>query len=124
MGSVDNSSCTSFGNYGNDGYGQNAAINGKTCEADTGYMGNPTSQGTGGLSYQLTGRHTEGSNFVMTDGHAKWLRGASVSPGMSAETSTDAQGAHHVTYGTEGPFPTAAGTASTLVGFAATYSVN
>jgi len=41
----------------------------------------------GGLPYNSsfysapTGLHTDGSNFLMADGHAKWLRGASVSPG-------------------------------------------
>jgi len=40
----------------------------------------------GGLPYNSaittqTGRHTDGSNFLMADGHAKWLRGSAVSPG-------------------------------------------
>jgi prepilin-type processing-associated H-X9-DG protein len=29
-------------------------------------------------------RHTEGSNFLMCDGHAKWLRGSAVSSGSVA----------------------------------------
>ncbi len=32
----------------------------------------------------LTGRHTAGSNYLLCDGHAKWLRGASVSGGYNA----------------------------------------
>jgi prepilin-type N-terminal cleavage/methylation domain-containing protein/prepilin-type processing-associated H-X9-DG protein len=32
------------------------------------------------------GRHTEGSNFAMADGHAKWLPGSKVSNGTSAQT--------------------------------------
>jgi len=34
-----------------------------------------------GTSVTQTGRHTDGSNFLMADGHAKWLRGSAVSPG-------------------------------------------
>ncbi len=32
----------------------------------------------------LTGLHTDGSNFLMTDCHAKWYRGSQVSGGMTA----------------------------------------
>lgn len=32
----------------------------------------------------LTGLHTDGSNFLMTDCHAKWLRGSQISGGMTA----------------------------------------
>lgn len=38
-----------------------------------------------------TGRHTDGSNFLATDGHVKWLHGTAVSPGHTAINSTDAQ---------------------------------
>ncbi len=31
-----------------------------------------------------TGRHTDGSNFLMTDSHAKWMRGSQVSDGSNA----------------------------------------
>jgi len=34
-----------------------------------------------GTAVTQTGRHTDGSNFLMADGHAKWLTGAAVSPG-------------------------------------------
>ncbi len=34
-----------------------------------------------------TGRHTDGSNFLMTDCHAKWLRGTQVSAGRNAMAS-------------------------------------
>ena len=50
----------------------------------------------GGLAYNSayftaqTGLHTDGSNFLMTDGHAKWLRGASVSPGGTPWANTTA----------------------------------
>ena len=38
-----------------------------------------------------TGRHTDGANYVMADGHAKWMRGNSVSGGYpnSATSLTD-----------------------------------
>ena len=43
-----------------------------------------------------TGRHTDGSNFLLCDGHVKWLRGSQVSTGdvYSAETPTDNQDQH------------------------------
>ncbi|MGI4789320.1 MAG: DUF1559 domain-containing protein [Janthinobacterium lividum] len=37
------------------------------------------------------GRHNGGSNFLMADGHAKWLRGSSVSSGFTASRPTCAQ---------------------------------
>lgn len=37
-----------------------------------------------------TGVHSDGSNWVMADGHAKWLRGSSVAPGKNAATPTTA----------------------------------
>ena len=59
----------------------------------TGYLGSvtpttPTQNFTG-----QTGRHSDGSNFLAEDGHVKWLHGAAVSPGVTAATSADAQGA-------------------------------
>jgi prepilin-type processing-associated H-X9-DG protein len=32
----------------------------------------------------IPGRHSEGSNFLFCDGHAKWSRGDAVSPGRNA----------------------------------------
>lgn len=44
--------------------------------------GDPASVGLTNTFYdQLVGRHTNGSNYVMADGHAKWMRGSSVSSG-------------------------------------------
>ncbi len=40
-----------------------------------------------------TGRHSDGSNFLLADGHVKWLRGTSVSSGYDAANATDPQGA-------------------------------
>lgn len=44
----------------------------------------------GSLQYSY-GRHLEGSNFLMADGHVKWLRGDAVSTGTKAASSTAAQ---------------------------------
>jgi prepilin-type processing-associated H-X9-DG protein len=41
-------------------------------------------------SVNPNGRHTNGSEFLFVDGHVKWLTGASVSAGFSADTSTTA----------------------------------
>ncbi len=38
-----------------------------------------------------TGRHLEGSNFLMADGHVKWLKGDAVSTGISATDPKQAQ---------------------------------
>ena len=40
----------------------------------------------------LTGRHTDGSNWLMTDCHAKWLRGSQVSDGATALAEDCKQG--------------------------------
>jgi prepilin-type N-terminal cleavage/methylation domain-containing protein/prepilin-type processing-associated H-X9-DG protein len=37
------------------------------------------------------GRHTDGSNFLLADGHVKWYRGSAVSSGFAALKSTDPQ---------------------------------
>jgi len=54
---------------------------------ETGPVGQPT-------SWQSTdlGRHTNMSNYLLADGHAKSLHGTSVSPGDVAATPTSPQG--------------------------------
>ncbi len=47
-----------------------------------------------GSSFLPTGRHMEGANYLMGDGHVKWLRGDAVSRGNLATNSTDAQGSN------------------------------
>ena len=47
----------------------------------TGYMGNRTDPTQYHVPVQPLGWHTDGSNFLAMDGHAKWLRGAAVSNG-------------------------------------------
>ncbi len=72
----------------------------------TGFMGGRTGTmtdtafsnngGFGGGRY-LVGRHFEGANFLMADGHVKWYKGSAVSTGWTAVNPTDAQtsGSNH-----------------------------
>ena len=56
----------------------------------TGYLGGgaPLNSGSGNFS-AATGRHSDGSNYLMADCHAKFLRGTSVGGGHSAPYPTD-----------------------------------
>ena len=62
----------------------------------------------------LTGIHTDGANYLAADGHVKWFRGAAISPGTPAASSSDAQSA-------SGSGRSAAGTGN-LGNFALTFS--
>ena len=58
---------------------------------------NDTGRNVGGLtpnvsSQSLTGRHSDASNWLLCDGHVKWLRDVAVSPGDNADRATDPQG--------------------------------
>jgi len=68
--------------------------------------------------FLTTGRHTGGSNFLLADDHAKWLRGSSVSSGNMGgdQTETTSQDFEYS--------PRAAGTSGTINGkpIAATFS--
>lgn len=61
---------------------------------DTGYLGKMS---VTTLNFNITkfrspgGRHLEGANYSFADGHVKWLKGASVSPGYAPKTTTAAQ---------------------------------
>ncbi len=76
----------------------------------------------------LTGRHTDGANYLLADGHSKWLRSTSVSAGLNNATANACgmAGNNAQVYG--GPGNDAANTAAnsgcsaTLM--AATFSVN
>jgi prepilin-type processing-associated H-X9-DG protein len=75
----------------------------------------PTDAYSGYLEYS-EGRHLSGANYLMADGHVKWLKGDAVSTGKAAASSTDPQdktakcaegteysgpGAHAVTFSTK-----------------------
>ncbi len=88
----------------------------------TGPLGGTTYPGTayeGGFTSTNGGLHTGGSNYLLADGHAKWFRGAAVSPGFTQTSSpTTGEGLQGTTY-------EAAGTSySGTPSFAATFSIN
>jgi prepilin-type N-terminal cleavage/methylation domain-containing protein/prepilin-type processing-associated H-X9-DG protein len=76
--------------------------------------------GAGNQQYAApTGLHTDGSNYLLADGHVKWLHGSAVSCGFDAPTATSPA----VKSGTTtGPFgaSTAEGTGGSV--YAATFS--
>ena len=78
--------------------------------------------GTAGQQYAAaTGRHTDGSNFLMSDGHVKWLRGTAVSPGFNPVNIANPSTALATTGG--GPFGTATAEGSGGSVYTATFSV-
>lgn len=80
-------------------------------------MGNPVRTNTG---YATNPVHSTGSNFLLADGHVKFLKPEQVSPGLTAVNASDAQDATH----TGGNY-TACGTGNLGSGpFVATFSPN
>jgi prepilin-type N-terminal cleavage/methylation domain-containing protein/prepilin-type processing-associated H-X9-DG protein len=75
-------------------------------------------------SNQLTGRHTNGSNFLLCDGHVKFIQPGYVSPGMAANGGTTPSTNAEVTNGSScgGWGCTAAGTQASNPSYVATYS--
>ncbi len=70
---------------------------GKGGDFATGYLGR---RGVGGFyggtdavytKTSPTGRHSDGSNFLLADGHVKWLRGDAVSSYNAAANPTDGE---------------------------------
>ena len=88
---------------------------GKTLIYATGYMGR---RGDGGVPCTFTGPtgiHTDGSNFIMADGHAKWLRGDSISNGgISPSNHTAQYNQGNYAAGTEGTFSDGTAPAATF----------
>ena len=58
---------------------------------DTGPMGNPANTTAAQDTAFPTGRHTDGSEFLLTDGHVKYLKGIAVSSGYMALSPTNGQ---------------------------------
>jgi len=83
----------------------------------TGILGGRINAAAGGTAndFAAAGIHSGGSNFLLCDGHVKWMQAARVSSGPSARTSNDVQDAD--TYYYKG---SAAGTA--VAGWQATFS--
>jgi prepilin-type N-terminal cleavage/methylation domain-containing protein/prepilin-type processing-associated H-X9-DG protein len=86
----------------------------------TGPMGQPAS--SVGVDRTSTGRHTDMSNFLMSDGHVKSLRGTTVSGGDTATSPINPEGAPGIVGTGTGAhaYHGAAGTA--VSSFAATFS--
>lgn len=114
-GSLDTQSFVACGPDGGGDGGADPATTAGALHYDTGWLGNPVrtaGSSTDAKTYNNPangGRHTGGSNFLLSDGHVKWLRGTSVSSGPNASDSTNAQTSSQ-----------AAGTG--VSGFAATFS--
>jgi prepilin-type processing-associated H-X9-DG protein len=118
-----NDHCSPAGN-GRGVYNQSQSNGNPICE--TGYMGHlgsnigASTSGAAGTCYDQVasggakkvngpvGLHGGGSNFIMCDGHVKWLSGMMVSPGNTAATSKDPE------FGPSGG--TACGTEGTFTG--------
>lgn len=81
----------------------------------TGTLGSRARSAGSYIDPATAGRHTDGSNFLLCDGHVKWLRGSSVSSGFNAAHPSDAQGG-----GNDSAPAYAAGTENST--YAATYS--
>ena len=72
----------------------------------TGQLGGNLASGalaTGGTSnFPTTGRHTDGANYLLVDGHVKWFRGVQVSPGFAAPSPTTPQSGPSNPYNADG----------------------
>ena len=109
------------------GVGINASPAQNGGSAATGFLGNRPDNGNFGFDSGTgaTGRHSDGSNFLLADGHVKWLRGTQVSSGTSnSEDGNCPQDQADITaYGNtscNGYYQIAAGTGDPT--FAATFS--
>jgi prepilin-type processing-associated H-X9-DG protein len=114
-GHFDEDSAASFGAYRYDGFSPKGQLKG-----DTGYLGTPPAINPS-WSLNPVGRHGGAANYLMADGHVKYVLGAKVSPGASARYPTDRQGKDTAKYG-DIKVPTAAGTGAAAPSFQATFS--
>jgi prepilin-type N-terminal cleavage/methylation domain-containing protein/prepilin-type processing-associated H-X9-DG protein len=78
-----------IGSPGNDPSGSNVGTSAGSLKYATGYMANSFPGTAPASSFAApTGRHTDGSNFLMADTHAKFLHGAQVSAGNNSDLDT------------------------------------
>ena len=68
----------------------------------TGQLGGGSSVTGGTSTFPTTGRHSDGANYLLIDGHVKWLRGVQVSPGLAAPSPTTPQTGLTNTYSADG----------------------
>jgi prepilin-type N-terminal cleavage/methylation domain-containing protein/prepilin-type processing-associated H-X9-DG protein len=104
-------SSTLYASYSGDGTTDSSNPTGTYA---TGPIGN---RGTSNPSQISNAYHTQGSNFLLTDGHAKWFRPSAVSSGATAGTTGCGEDAG----GSCGTAPTAAST--DVLGNGNTYAV-
>ncbi len=74
---------------------------------ETGYLNGAVSNNASyatGFDSKPGGLHTNGSNYLFTDGHAKWLLPGNVSPGSTAGIPTSTQIDGQYAAGTQGTF--------------------
>jgi prepilin-type N-terminal cleavage/methylation domain-containing protein/prepilin-type processing-associated H-X9-DG protein len=93
------------GSYEPNGYNSSAGgatQNDGTLKYATGIF-NGITQNTGSFT-GTDGRHTGGANYVMADGHAKFLRPTQVSPGHNAGAASNPQVNNSTAAGTSGSF--------------------
>ena len=90
-----------------------AADNAGGSSLATGYMTVPVGTAPAADYSGPLGRHFDGSNVLLADGHVKWLRGMSISCGASAPTAQSMQG---------GGFYNISAAGTQYPGFAATFS--
>jgi prepilin-type N-terminal cleavage/methylation domain-containing protein/prepilin-type processing-associated H-X9-DG protein len=82
-----NGTVYAFNGYGQGGRMATGCLGGLNCSA---YLANSTNFYEGFTG--VTGIHTDGSNYMMCDGHVKWLRGSQVSGGSNAIAADCQQG--------------------------------
>ncbi len=113
------------GNGGNNDWSESTDWASLGLKYETGLLRGTTEAQAAAAALPDQGRHTSGSNFLLADGHVKWFKGAAVSAGCTAFSSTDAEGANVCGYDHSGGMGrTAAGTGNLATGEAATFSVN
>jgi len=69
--------------------GAGAWASGTPLKYATGYLRNTTADDHAAAYATATGRHTDGSNFLMADDHAKWFRSSAVSAGITNPNNAD-----------------------------------